>query len=61
MGSLAFTAVFIVFIIFLYIFCFKRIKEMSVKDDYNISCAAALVMKEYPDITHETIAEYIYR
>lgn len=61
MGSLAFTAVFIVFIIFLYIFCFKRIKEMSVKDDYNISCAAALVMKEYPDISRETIAEYIYR
>lgn len=51
--SMLFTLLFIVFIVFLYIFCFSKIKKMSATDDYTRSFAERLIAKKYPEIYSE--------
>ncbi len=49
--------VFYVFLIFLYIYCFKRIKEMSKGDMEDGKLAMALVFKKYPHLIEAVLLE----
>lgn len=50
--SLTTTAVFYGFVIFMYIYCFRKIKETSIEDAPTTEKIKALVIKKYPEIEY---------
>lgn len=59
-SSTLFTVLFMLFIAFLYVFCFGRIKKMSQADDYNRGITERLLTKKYPSVPAEIVREYVY-
>lgn len=53
--SLFFTVLFLAFIVFLYYYCFRKIKEASFMDDYNNIHAMRLVLRKYPNLQNQDI------
>ena len=53
--SIFFTLLFLGFITFLYIYCFRKIKRMSNADEYNNIYAMSLVFKKYPHLKERDI------
>jgi len=42
--------VLVAFVVFMYIFCFRRIRRMSKSDNYTLNIARYLVLREYPHL-----------
>jgi len=56
------TVVFYAFIIFLYVHCFRRIKQMSAADRNDVTYAMKLVAKKYPRaFEHEYIERHLIK
>ncbi len=54
-GSLIWTMVFYAFVIFMYVHCFGKIKEMSLKDTPSGKKAARLLLDKYPDLYEKAV------
>lgn len=50
MGGTIFTYIFVAFILFLYYYCFKKIKKFSKADNYNGTYTKYLILRKYPDL-----------
>ncbi len=51
MDTAAATVLFYGFLIFLYIYCFRKIKNLSVMDTTDLAFASSLVLKKYPSLS----------
>ena len=57
-GTILSTLVLYVFVIFMYRYCFGKIRKMSSKDTYNLTYVDALLISKYPELQDNEISEY---
>lgn len=49
-GSVLYTLIFLAFVVFLYVFCFRRVRKMSREDAYDTDIAERILLSKYPDL-----------
>lgn len=58
-GSPLTTTLFYIFVIFMYVYCFRKIRQMSANDSATIGYAKAMLIRKYPaireDITNDIL------
>lgn len=50
------TALFYGFVIFMYIYCFSKIKETARKDALTVDCVTGLIIEKYPEVSEVIVA-----
>ncbi len=56
-GSPLTTALFYIFVIFMYIYCFRKIKQMSINDSSTINYAKSMLLRKYPALWDDVTSE----